>query len=162
MLWNPAKLTKDQLEQRRLSACDYFEKGITNCALIADKLGVARSKTHAWYQIYKEHGRDGLKQKKHQGPGKSINSEQITSIIETLKKGATEFGFEGNYWNSKRIAIVIQKSTGISYHFNHVSKLLHQWGFSYQKPEKKHTRRDEKKIADWLSETIPDLKKTKK
>lgn len=160
MSWNPKKLTKSQLEERRFAACDYFEKGISNCAQIAEELGSSRSVTHAWYQIFKRDGRNGLQQKKHEGPGKSITTEQIITIIETIKKGAVTYGFEGDYWNSKRVVIVIFDLTSVSYHFNHVSKLMSEWGFSYQKPERKHIKRDELKITNWLTETLPDFKKS--
>ncbi len=159
MSWTPRKLTKAQLEERRFAACDYFEQGITNCAQIAEQLGASRSMTHAWYRIFQIAGRDGLRQKQHLGPGKQITTAQITLITETLMQGASSYGFEGDYWTSKRIVIVIADLTNVSYHFNHVSKLLSAWGFSYQKPEKRHVKRDEAKIADWLTEQVPILKK---
>ena len=161
MSWNPKKLSKSQLEERRFAACDFFENGITNCAYIAEQLGCSLSITYDWYNIFKEHGREGLKQKQHKGPGKSITPEQIIKIKETILKGAETYGFTGNYWTSKRIVIVILELTGVSYHFNHVSKLLHEWNFSYQKPEKRHVKRNEETITDWVTETLPELKKTK-
>jgi hypothetical protein len=51
MSWNPKKLTKSQLEERRFAASDCFEKGIINCAQIAEELGSSLSVTHAWYQV---------------------------------------------------------------------------------------------------------------
>jgi transposase len=161
MPWNPKKLTKSQLEERRFVACDYFEKGNVNCARIAEEIGASRASTSTWYKTFLKHGRIGLEQKEHEGPGKLITAEQIIEIKEVIKKGAKVYGFEGDYWSSKRVVEVIFNLTGVSYHFNHVSKLMHEWGFSYQQPEKRHIKRNEKTIADWLAQTLPELKKTK-
>jgi transposase len=37
----------------------------------------------------------------------------------------------------------------VTYHRNHVGKLLHQLGWSHQKPEHRAIERDEAAIADW-------------
>jgi transposase len=57
------------------------------------------------------------------------------------------------------IAELIENEFGVSYHPDHVGKLLHSIGFSKQKPKTRGKKRDESKITTWLNETFPALKK---
>ena len=48
--------------------------------------------------------------------------------------GAESFGFVGDVWTCARIAQVIEREFGVRYHPAHVSRLLHQESWTYQKP----------------------------
>ncbi|MBI5410978.1 MAG: winged helix-turn-helix domain-containing protein, partial [Nitrospirae bacterium] len=46
------------------------------------------------------------------------------------------------------------------YHHNHVGKLLHQLGWSHQKPERRAMERNDAAIAAWKRAVWPRVKKT--
>jgi transposase len=55
-----------------------------------------------------------------------------------------------------RVAAVIQRLTGVSYHRGHVWKLLrHRLGFRLLRPARRAVERDERAIARWVAEDWP-------
>jgi transposase len=55
---------------------------------------------------------------------------------------------------------VIEREFGVSYHQNYISRLLHDLGWSVQKPEQRAIERDEDLIRAWLSRDWPRIKKS--
>src|SRR5215475_9904835 len=53
----------------------------------------------------------------------------------------------------------IEERFGIRYHNHHVPRLLHQLGFSVQRPRTRLARADHEAQALWLNKTLPALKK---
>lgn len=74
-----------------------------------------------------------------------------------LAKGAEAYDFVGDVWTTKRVAVVIQRVFGVSYHPAHLSRLLRQQGLSVQKPVVRATQRTEAQIAVWQAERFPAL-----
>jgi transposase len=77
-----------------------------------------------------------------------------------LAQGAEAFGFIGQVWTSKRVAALIKRFLGVTYHRAHVSRLLRALGLSVQQPVVRATQRDEAVIRAWWDERWPELKKT--
>ncbi len=59
----------------------------------------------------------------------------------------------------ERVAEVIRKEFGVSYHPAHVSRLVRKLGLSLQKPMRRANQRDEEAIERWKEERWPSLKK---
>lgn len=76
-----------------------------------------------------------------------------------MTRGATAYGFFINIWTTATIAAVIKKEFGVNYHRDHVRKLLHALGFSWQKPRRQALERDETAIKKWLRNEWPVIKK---
>lgn len=54
---------------------------------------------------------------------------------------------------------MIQRLFAVDYHPEYVPRLLHQLGWSPQKPERRARERNETDIAQWRRDTWPRLKK---
>jgi transposase len=76
-----------------------------------------------------------------------------------LARGAKAYGFRGEVWTCERVAQVILKEFGVSYHPAHVSRLVRGLGLSLQKPMRRADQRDEEAIKRWKEERWPSLKK---
>jgi transposase len=76
-----------------------------------------------------------------------------------LAKGATAYGFVGDVWNSRRLAVAIKREFGVSYHPDHCGYLVRKMGYSLQKPVKRATQRNEQAIERWKVQQWPQLKK---
>jgi transposase len=83
----------------------------------------------------------------------------LTHLRDLLAQGAEAFGFIGAVWTSKRVAAVIKRFLGVTYHRAHVSRLLRALGFSVQKPIVRAAQRDEAVIAAWWDERWPERTK---
>jgi transposase len=57
------------------------------------------------------------------------------------------------------IGDVIEQRFGVRYHNHHVPRLLHQLGFSVQRPRKRLAKADVEAQAYWLRERFPAIKK---
>jgi transposase len=63
-------------------------------------------------------------------------------------------------WTGKRIAQVIRARFGIAYHFKSIPPLLRGWGWSWQKPQKKASERNDAAVAHWVRYKWPRIKKS--
>ena len=144
-------------EARRMQAAELFEHDLSN-AEIGRRLHVSRQTVSGWYQTWKEHGADGLKVHLP-GPTCRLSQDQKEQILEALVQGPAANGYETPLWTLARIAQLITKLTGISYHPGHVWYLLHDLGWTCQKPEPVARERNQTKIDRWLEEEFPKVKK---
>ena len=57
------------------------------------------------------------------------------------------------------IGDLIETRFGVRYHNHHVPRLLHQLGFSVQRPRKRLARADAAAQEYWLRVRLPEIKK---
>ena len=57
--------------------------------------------------------------------------------------------FRGNVWTHRRIAWAIYEAFGVSYHENHIPRILDKIGWTRQKPKRRATQRNEAVIQEW-------------
>ena len=93
------------------------------------------------------------------GPQTKLSAEQLAQLPEVLARGAEAFGYRGQVWTTKRVAEVIKRVFGVSYHPAHCSRILRTIKYSVQKPVQRATQRDEAAIHRWKDERWPALKK---
>ncbi|EMO07906.1 DDE family endonuclease [Leptospira borgpetersenii str. Noumea 25] len=74
-------------------------------------------------------------------------------------KGPINNGYPNELWSTYRVSEIIRKEFGVTYHQDYVGTLLHQLGFSYQKPKRRALERNESSVKTWKTETWPDIKK---
>lgn len=89
-----------------------------------------------------------------------LSDSQLASLKLLLVEGALKHDFATDNWTRERIAELIQTQFSVVYHVSHISKLMQKIGFSLQKPEHRSYRKDDQAVAQWLSETLPALKKS--
>src|SRR4051794_36431708 len=148
----------DWREGRRLRAFELKQEGWKHKE-IADALGVSKGAVSQWMKRAKEEGVEGLKHKPPPGLRPYLSDEQRARLPELLAQGAPAHGFRGDVWTCQRVARVIQKEFGVSYHPAHVSRVLKKLRLSLQKPERRANQRDEEAIERWKEERWPSLKK---
>ncbi len=113
-----------------------------------------------WMKVGREQGEEGLRGKVAQGPQLRLNEEQMAQLPTWLEQGAQAHGFRGEVWTTERVAVLIKKQFGVSYHPAHMSRLLKRIKHSVQKPIERATQRDEQAIANWKEQRWPELKKS--
>jgi hypothetical protein len=80
-------------------------------------------------------------------------------LPELLWHGAEAYGFRGDVWTCPRIAQVIRWERGVSYHKDHVSRLMKELGWTPQVPITRAIQRDETAIERWRVEVWPELRR---
>jgi len=104
-------------------------------------------------------GSDGLRAKPPPGRPARLSARQRARLLTLLLKGATAHGFGTDLWTLPRVAAVIARNFGVTYHPAHVWKILRGEGWSCQKPERLARERDETAIQRWRAERWPHIKK---
>lgn len=152
------RLTRKQLEQRRLLAAKDFAQGMKPVD-VARKYNAHRSSASRWKRRFDKEGEKGLGSQSSSGRPMKLNEGQKDQLVTLLIQGARTYGFETDLWTGKRVSKLIKKEFGVDYHFNHIPKLLHSLDFRPVKPERQAGEKDEEKKEEWLKTTWVQLKK---
>jgi transposase len=148
--------TPAELERRRRHAVDLLNQG-ESPTVVARILGVGRPSLYRWQQLANS-GPDGLIAKPHPGPTPFLDTERLVQLEDLLLNGATSHGWPNELWTAPRVAEVIRRHFGISFHPEHVRKILKQrLHWSSQRPHKLATQRDEEEILRWLEQEFPRI-----
>jgi transposase len=145
-------------EGRRLRALELKERGWKQTQ-IADALGVTEGAVSQWMKRAREEGVEGLRHKPPPGATPRLSEDERAKLPKLLAQGAEAHGFRGEVWTCERVATVIRREFGVSYHPAHVSRLLKALRQSLQKPQRRAEQRDEEAIDNWKEKKWPSLKK---
>lgn len=145
-------------EGRRLRAWELFQKGWEQCR-IAEALGVTKGAISQWVKKARTHGPAALLHRKPPGPRPKLTDEQRAQLPQLLERGPQAWGFVGEVWTQPRIAEVVRREFGVSYHPSQFGIILKGFRWSRQKPMRRARQRDEAAIKRWKEERWPLLKK---
>jgi|SRR5215218_3284386 len=148
----------DWREGRRLRAFELKERGWKQTE-IAEALGVTEGAVSQWMKRAREQGVEGLRHKPPPGATPRLSEDERAKLPELLAQGAEAHGFRGEVWTCERVATVIRREFGVSYHPAHVSRVVRALGLSLQKPQRRAEQRDEEAIEHWKEKKWPSLKR---
>ena len=158
---NKYNSSQNALEFRRLRAIELYEQG-WKPVRIAEALGVTRSAVSQWLKLYREKGIEALRYKKVTKKPTRLSEEQKSELLTMLRQGAEAFGYRGHVWTQARVGELIQRKFGVSYHPNHVGKVLKACNWTCQKPVLRASQRNDDAVRQWCTERWPELKKKPK
>jgi transposase len=149
------KGTAAELERRRRRAVDLVEQG-ESPTVVARILGVRVSSVHRWRRLAKRP--HGLQAKPNPGPTPGLSDYHLRRLEQLLLQGAKKHGWPNQLWTADRVARLIQERFGISYHPEHVRKILKQrLNWTSQKPRRKARERNDKEVERWLDDELPRI-----
>jgi transposase len=157
---NPAGVRRDfaALERRRLAAARLLRQRLSQSA-VAHQVGVHRQSVSRWAHELKQSGMRGLRRAKRTGRPPRLNAAQLRDIEQALKRGPEALGFASGLWTARRVRDLIEYRTGVRYHEDHVWRILHELGWSCQRPVGRALERDEAAIGNWKKYRWPQIKK---
>lgn len=129
---------------------------------IAATLKAPRTRVSEWLKNYEQYGDEGLLEGYRPGRPPTLTVTQQHVLEDLIESGPVAYGFTSGVWTSPMVARVIEEEFDVSYHPGHVRKLLHQLGFSVQRPKRQLTKADPEAQDRWHRHTYPNLKKTPK
>jgi len=148
------------LEYRRHKALEMLDEG-RSLNEVGRLLNCAPSSVMRWRDARDAGGDDALKVKTASGRPPKLTDKQKRTLEKILLKGPIAAGYRTDLWTTARIAEVIERRFGVRYHRDHIGRLMGQMGWSHQKPERRASQRDEDRIADWVANDWPRVKKTR-
>ena len=159
MIWEPSRLTREQMEERRLTGGRMLRQAKVTQSEIARRLGVARMTVSDWAKQLASGGLRKLRRRKPAGRPPKLTKPQRKALLRLLKRGAQRAGFRTERWTLQRIQEVIEREFHVVYHPNYIARLLQKLGWSLQVPLPRAKERDEKLIRAWLSHDWRRIKK---
>ena len=122
-----------KLEARRLSALPHIQAG-EPWSVIARRFGVSRQAVHQWAKQYRRLGAAGLHRKARPGRPPKLTRQQLAQLPSLLARGAKAYGFATADWTAPRVADWIWKRFRVRYSREYVCRMLHRFGWTWQKP----------------------------
>ena len=153
------KGSAELIEARRRQALRLLDEGFS-LNEVGRMLGASASSVMRWRDAVESGGEEALKVRFSPGRPASLTERQRRKIVKLLLKGAMANGFSTELWTTKRVGSLIEEHCRVQFHRGHVARLLHEMGFSCQKPERRALERDEEKIEEWKRKRWPQVKKT--
>ena len=164
-MWQPSKLTPEQIEERRMEGGRLLREGNLSHAEIARRLGVSRSAVSQWARQIKQRrrGLQGLESIKHKGRQSYLTDSQWQKVLRDMQRGAQAFGYEDERWTLSRIQRLIADRYGVGYNTNYLSEKLRKSGWSVQQPVRVAREREEALVTGVAPGTLaPDQKKARR
>ena len=149
--------TADKIVRRRV-AVEFLGKGMT-MADVALVLGVSLSSVKRWKRAFRLGGAAALEPQPRRGPRTKLTAWQRERLRQLLLAGPRAAGFSTELWTCARVAETVRREFGVSYHPDHLGRILHDLGFSPQKPQRRAAERNEAVIERWRTHDWPRIKK---
>jgi transposase len=146
------------LEARRRRAVALLDEGL-GVREVARQINCSPASVSRWQAKVRSRGPDALRATPAPGRPPRITARQRAKLLKVLLKGATAQGFSTDLWTLPRVATVITRTFGVTYHPAHVWKILRGEGWTCQKPERRARERDEAAIQRWRTDRWPHIKK---
>ena len=143
--------------RRRLRAGRLFEQGLSQ-AEVARRLHTSPQNVSRWHAKWRRGGRAALAGPTRLGRPPRLSDSDWRRVERALLAGPQAGGFDTELWTLPRVAEVIWRLTGVSYHPGHVWWLLRRHRWSPQRPARRATERDDAEVARWVAEEWPRIK----
>jgi transposase len=149
------KGTAAELERRRRRAVELLDQGEAP-ATVARILGVTRSSLHRWRRMAR-HGM-GLAARPATGARRRLTDPQLKELERLLDQGATAHGFPNELWTAARVAQVLRRHFGVTYHPDYARRLLRRrLGWTSHKPQRRARQRNDKEVERWKADEFPRI-----
>src|SRR5947209_602681 len=98
---------------------------------VAQAYGTNRSTIHRWLGRFATDGGNGLERKPVSGRPRKLARLDSDALIDMVLAPATEFGYETDFWTTRRLIQVIGSRFGVVVSKRTVLRRLHEAGLSY-------------------------------
>lgn len=159
-LQREAKRDGDLPTWRRATAVLGYLAGVSVIEQAA-QLDVTRGSVNRWLQWFEAAGTDGLRPRERPGGAARLTEAQHRVLIAAIEAGPLAAGYPSGLWTGPMVGELIRRRFGVSYHNHYIPRLLHQLGFSVQRPRKRLAKADAERQAVWLKQTFPAIKKSR-
>ena len=156
------KISPEAMEEIRIRAVERVQAG-ESPEVVIKTLGFARACIYNWLARYRAGGWHRLRTGQRSGRPKKLTGTQIKWVYKTVRdKDPRQLKFEFALWTRSMVADLIKHQFGIRLSSTSVGRLLHQLGFSCQKPLYRAYQRDPELVKQWKEQVFPQIQKRAK
>ena len=124
---------------------------------VARAYGTNRTTIHRWLARFVDKGEDGLKRCPVPGRPRKVACLDGDALIEIVLSPASAFGYETDFWTTRRLIQIIFDQFGVMISKQTVMRRLHEAGLSYQKPEREYFELSEEEREEWRRKELPRI-----
>jgi transposase len=125
----------------------------------ASVIGVGHRTVQDWIHRFRKGGLSGLRKGPFGGGKSRLSDEQKTELSRIIEAGPQEVGLDTGVWTTSIVAKLVKDLFGVSYHPDHLGRILHGLGYSVQYPGRSLSKADENLQRTWLRDELPEIKK---
>lgn len=155
--------TAEDLEARRRHAVKLLSQGWL-IKDVAAAVGASRQSVSKWNGLAGSRGAKAkaLAAKPQHVPQCRLSKAQRAELVRLLRAGPRQAGFDSDLWTTARVAELVARRFGESYHPTHIGRMMHALGFSCQKPQRRSKEQDPEAVGAWRELSWPRIKKGRK
>ena len=126
-------------------------------------LGFSRTAIYPWVRRFEAAGLDALVERMAQGPEPKLREKQRQQVRRwILGKDPRQAGLDDGLWRRRIGQTLLQQKMAIDLGLTAGGRLLASRDITPQKPLRRASERDPQKVAEWLKERYPKLKRRAK
>lgn len=127
-------------------------------SMVAQAYGIDRTTVHRWLARYETSGSIGLARLPGSGRIRKLMELDVDALREIVLAPASEYGYETDFWTTRRLIQVIGSEFGVTLSKQTVMRRLHEAGLSYQKPEREYFELSEDERREWVRREVPRIR----
>jgi transposase len=116
------KGTAAELEARRFRAAELLREG-KSTAEVARLVGAGHSSVKKWKAALTRGGPEALAAKPPPPRISKLDDSQKAQLVEILLRGPLASGYRTDLWTCRRVADIVRKNFGVSYHPDHLGRI---------------------------------------
>jgi len=126
--------------------------------VVAQAYGTNRSTVHRWLSHYYRGGDSRLQRVPVSGRPRKLHRVYQYTLKNIVLARASDYGFETDFWTTRRLIQVFQSELGISVSRQTMLRRLHEAGLTYQKPEREYFELTEEERQEWVRTEVPKIR----
>ena len=123
-----------------------------NCTQVARTLKRSRRTVLNWLNAFNKEGLDGIVPNPPPGRPSSLSEEQKTALKDDVLQHPRDLGYDFSNWEGKTVAFHVSKKFDVELGVRQAQRLLHQLGFTLQRPRYHFQKADPKQQDDFVQE----------
>lgn len=142
------KESKVKLKERYQAL--YLMIELQNCTKVAALIKKSRRTVQTWVNIFNEGGLEVIAPESPPGRPSRLSQDQKEELKLDIMTHPRELGYEFSNWEGKSVAEHIHIRFSVSLSVRAAQKLLHNLGFSLQRPKYKFPKADPEKQEEFI------------
>lgn len=121
-------------------------------------LGICRTSIHRWIRQYK--GTKAIRRRHSPEVGRPsvIDSSAGKKMLRMIKKPASIFGYESDFWTRRRIIQTARKEHGLQLSKSSLLRFFVKFEQTYKKPETRYYESNTQEQQEWQKTEVPKIK----
>lgn len=122
-----------------------------NCTVVAELVKKSRKAIQLWVNAFNEGGLENIVPSAPPGRPSSLSENQKEKLKVDVLTHPRVLGYEFSNWEGKSVAHHIEKKFEVNLSVRQAQRLLHELGFSLQRPKYKFPKADPEKQKEFLN-----------